>query len=151
MKKINRLGYLTIEIIIASAIAITIAVFLMEITVKLVHVSDDAYVDTEILTDKSLIIKNIKSELEKDKGYIKSISCINNNKCTITLKNNFKKEMKISNNMLTYDSYSKKLNTNIDNWNVTGSINNNYVLITISGTNKFSKNDFKANIIVYNG
>ena len=51
--KLNRRGYLTVEIIIASAMAVTIAIFLMEITINLVNVSDDAYVSTELLTDKA--------------------------------------------------------------------------------------------------
>ena len=152
--KINRLGYLTVEIIIASAIAISFAIFLMDVTVKLVNITDDAYIDTEIITDKALIIKNIKSELEKNKGQITNISCgsgRNGNNCTITLNNNSTKTLNINDGVLTYGDYSKKLNTNITNWSITGSINNNYVLIVISGTNKFSKNDFNANIIVYNG
>lgn len=63
--KLNRKGYLTVEVILASVIAVTIAFFLMEITIKLVNVTDDAYVNTELLTDKTLIIKNIKGQLEK--------------------------------------------------------------------------------------
>lgn len=77
--KLNRRGYLTVEIIIASAMAVTIAIFLMEITINLVNVSDDAYVSTELLTDKALIMKNIKENLEEDiknNGGIKSIQSI---------------------------------------------------------------------------
>ena len=41
MKKLNRRGYMTVEIIIASVIAFSIAFFLIEITMKLVDVTDN--------------------------------------------------------------------------------------------------------------
>ena len=46
--KLNRKGYLTVEIILASTIAFAIAFFLIEITVKLVSKTDDIYRDTII-------------------------------------------------------------------------------------------------------
>ena len=60
MLKLNRKGYLTIEIILASAIAFVIAFFLIDITMKLVDKTDNYYVDTVFMTDKALITKNIK-------------------------------------------------------------------------------------------
>ena len=77
---LNRRGYLAVEVILASVVAVTIAIFLMEITVKLVNITDDTYVDTELLTDKALIIKNIKGLLEEDiknNGGIKNIQILN--------------------------------------------------------------------------
>ena len=53
--KLNRKGYLTVEIILASAVAFAIAFFLMEITVKLVSKTDDVYHETVITYDLSLI------------------------------------------------------------------------------------------------
>ena len=41
--KLNRKGYLTVEIILAYTIAFAIAFFLIEITVKLVSKTDDIY------------------------------------------------------------------------------------------------------------
>ena len=66
MKKLNRRGYMTIEIILASVITFVIAFFLIDLTIKLVNTTDDAYADTVLTTDKALVIKNIKKYLEKD-------------------------------------------------------------------------------------
>lgn len=82
----NKKGYLTIEIILASVIAFAIAFFLIEITMKLVNTTDDYYLDTVLVTDKSLIIKNIKEKIQDDinlHGLISYVSCTEDNKCHI--------------------------------------------------------------------
>lgn len=61
--KLNRKGYLTVEIILASAVAFAIAFFLMEITVKLVSKTDDVYHETVITYDDAIIINNIKDKI----------------------------------------------------------------------------------------
>lgn len=83
--KLNRKGYLTVEIILASAVAFAIAFFLMEITVKLVSKTDDVYHETVIAYDDAIIINNIK---EKIKDYIIETDGLNfveckNNECNI--------------------------------------------------------------------
>lgn len=83
--KLNRKGYLTVEIILASTIAFAIAFFLIEITVKLVSKTDDVYHETVIAYDDAIIINNIK---EKIKDYIIEtdglalVEC-KNNECNI--------------------------------------------------------------------
>lgn len=164
---LNRKGYLTVEVILASVVAITIAVFLMEITVKLVNVTDDAYVDTELLTDKGLIIKNIKNLIAEDNEVgdnvgIDKVEC-SNNQCDLTFCNNLKRYLKIENNRLIYGNlddnseiYSKNINDKIDNIalssNVEGFVleDDGYLLLKVTADNKFSKNNFEADIIVYN-
>lgn len=61
--KLNRKGYLTVEIILASAVAFAIAFFLMEITVKLVSKTDDVYHETIITYDDAIMINNIKDKI----------------------------------------------------------------------------------------
>lgn len=61
--KLNRKGYLTVEIILASAVAFAIAFFLMEITVKLVSKTDDVYHETVITYDDAIMINNIKDKI----------------------------------------------------------------------------------------
>jgi len=63
LKKLNRKGYITVEILIASIIAVVIAVFLIELTVKLVSKTDDVYVDTILTTDKVLITNQIMDDI----------------------------------------------------------------------------------------
>ncbi len=83
--KLNRKGYLTVEIILASTIAFAIAFFLIEITVKLVSKTDDVYLVSVIAYDDAIIINNIK---EKIKDYIIEtdglalVEC-KNNECNI--------------------------------------------------------------------
>ncbi len=83
--KLNRKGYLTVEIILASTIAFAIAFFLIEIIVKLVSKTDDVYHETVIAYDDAIIINNIK---EKIKDYIIEtdglalVEC-KNNECNI--------------------------------------------------------------------
>ncbi len=155
--RLNNKGYLAVEVILASVVAITIAVFLMEITVKLVNITDDAYVDTEIITDKTLIIKNIKEHLEEDmknNGIITNISC-NSLYCNITFNNSTTSIIKIMNRdgvdyKIQYGDYSKNINKNLYNYTISSSKSEDYVLIKITADNKFSKEPFEANIIVYN-
>lgn len=61
--KLNRKGYLTVEIILASAVAFAIAFFFMEITVKLVSKTDDVYHETVITYDDAIMINNIKDKI----------------------------------------------------------------------------------------
>ena len=63
---------MTVEIIIASVIAFSIAFFLMEITMKLVDVTDNEYADTNFMTDKALIITNVKKYVEDYLDDVKS-------------------------------------------------------------------------------
>lgn len=172
--KLNRRGYLTVEIIIASVVAVTIAFFLMEITIKLVNITDDAYVSTELLTDKALIIKNIKELLEEDieKGDgIKSIELTSNGLMTIDFCKEddsmneiyYDRYMYIYNDRLVYEDTidgveiynrnlsGKYLNGYVVSSNRTGTISNNeYILFKITADNKFSKEKFVANIMVRN-
>ena len=67
MKKINRKGYLTVEIILASSIAFVIAVFLIDLTIKLSNKTDDAYLDTILTTDKAIITNKIMMDIKTKK------------------------------------------------------------------------------------
>ena len=84
MKKLNKKGYLTIEIILGSVIAFAIAFFLIEITAKMISNNDDTFRDTIITTDNALIISGVKEVVENNKDGINKISCNDNIKCTIT-------------------------------------------------------------------
>ena len=171
--KLNRKGYLTVEVILASAAAVAIAFFLMEITIKLVNVTDDAYIDTELLTDKALVIENIKQLIEDDiklvnesgtayGGGIDEINC-SNNECHIKYCYQYDRYLSIENNNIVYKQkseskplYEKNLNKSLSNFKITSSVSNNdsvndgYILFKITADNKFSKENFEVNIIVNN-
>ena len=106
--KLNRKGYLTVEIILASTVAFAIAFFLMEITVKLVSKTDDVYHETVITYDDAIMINNIKDKIidyiiEMEGLY--SVNC-ENNECSIEGKKTHAVE---ENRCLYYDSASREI------------------------------------------
>lgn len=166
MNKLNRKGYITIEIIIASVIAFSIAFFLMEITMKLVDVTDNEYVDTNFMTDKALIMNNIRKNLKKDiveYEKIDSINC-NNNYCEIYFESSggptearrivIDKE----NNTIKYTDnldngtviYSNKLDSGVKINSLTGGISGSYAYFQIGCQNIFSDEDYDISIVIFN-
>ena len=167
MKKLNRRGYMTVEIIIASVIAFSIAFFLMEITMKLVDVTDNEYADTNFMTDKALVMNNIRKNLKKDIAEyekIDSIKC-NGNYCEIYFDrsggptearriviDNENSIIKYTDNMANGTViYSKTLDNGIKINSLTGGISGSYAYFQIKSENIFSDDDYNINIVIYNG
>lgn len=152
--KLNRKGYMTIEIILAAVITFFIAFFLIDITMDLSGTTDDAYTDTVLVTDKALITKNIKENLEsdiRDSGCIKNVDCRNNN-CYIDMEHS-RKVLSIYDNKIVYrgnNSYFKDLDERLSNVKLTSTNSDNYYNFKISGTNIFVDDNYDMNIIVYN-
>ena len=120
MKKLNRRGYLTIEIVLAATLAFTIAFFLIDLTIKFANKTDDIQLDTLYITDNALLIENIREVINIDKdaevengdvGKITDINC-QGNTCTFTFdgKVNKKSTLKIDNDNkeVLYTSSIKK-------------------------------------------
>jgi len=63
MKKINNKGYMLVEIIVASSLAMIMAYFLIDVTLKLKDSNTDAYFDTLLTTDKILITNQIMNDV----------------------------------------------------------------------------------------
>lgn len=59
----NNKGYLLVEIIVASVLAMTIMYFLVELTINLKNINDDYYVETKLETDQILMIENVMNDL----------------------------------------------------------------------------------------
>ena len=128
--KLNRKGYITIEVIVGAALTAIIAFFLVELTAKLVNKTDDYYADTLITTDKALVIKNIKRIIENDissYGIVNTLSC-NNDTCNITYANGTVKQLKISGKTIQYGDYKKQFSDGIDNLHLIGTSNDNYII-----------------------
>ncbi|HAX63222.1 MAG TPA: hypothetical protein DCX74_03895 [Firmicutes bacterium] len=162
MKKLNRRGYMTVEIIIASVIAFSIAFFLMEITMKLVDVTDNEYADTNFMTDKALIITNVKKYVEDYLDDVKSdgdprvnFTC-SGNKCTAQSESNAYLGLYIQNNSIIVENndgtlYSKEVDSRVKVNSLTGSNNGDYIYFQIKCNNIFSDEDYNINIVIYNG
>lgn len=163
MIKLDRKGYMTVEIIIASVIAFSIAFFLMEITMKLVDITDNEYVNTNFMTDKALVMNNIRRDLESDikkYGQIDSINC-NDNYCNISFENSSNdsetRNIVIDNDNSTIEYtdneniiYSKILDSGMNNMSLNGDLSDEYVYFQIKCDNIFDNNSYDINIVVYN-
>lgn len=156
---------MTVEIIIASVIAFSIAFFLMEITMKLVDVTDNEYVSTNFMTDKALIMTNVKKyvkeyldELKSNNDQIMSFTCQQNN-CDFESNDgsmiHLGKDIDNDNTLIfkkeKANLYSKTLDNGIKINSLTGGNKGNYIYFQIKCTNIFSDEDYNINIVVYNG
>ena len=176
MIKLNRRGYLAVEIIVSAVATFAIAFFLIDVTMKLVDTTDDAYVDIILTTDKALITKNIKENIQKNidsYGGIKTIETTYNG-LKIIFKNQdssfYGSEISINttNNTINYfdigemgiygTSYQKKIDNSLSNISLscTSSKGNcdspcaEYYNFKISGKNIFIDKNYDINIFVYN-
>lgn len=62
--KLNKKGYMLIEIILATAIAFGIAYFILSMTIKLKNKNDDLLVETLVATDQAIIANAIMANLD---------------------------------------------------------------------------------------
>ncbi|MBQ2873439.1 MAG: hypothetical protein IJE89_05520 [Bacilli bacterium] len=66
MKHLNNKGYLLVEIVLASVLAMVIAYFLTDLTIKLKNKNDDLLVKTLVSTDQSIIYNTIMNGIHSD-------------------------------------------------------------------------------------
>lgn len=160
MVKLNKKGYLAVEVILASVVAVSIAVFLIDITVKMVNKTNDNYMNTLFLTDKALITNNLRKEIKQDihnSGPITSTTLTNNKtscelKFTNTTASN--KNININGDTITYSSvYSKTINKDINYSSIyidKCEVENNYLIIKINFEDIFTDNNRDIEIVLYN-
>lgn len=157
MRKLNRKGYLAVELILASTMAFAISFFLFDITMSLANKTNDAYVDTLVSTDKALVVKNIREKLnsymcEVAGRRITSITCSSSTNCLVYFSSGGSKSITLSsNNTISYDGYVKKLNGNLHNVSLSGKLSGNYAYIKITSEDIFVSDDYDINIVLYNG
>ena len=161
--KLNRKGYLTIEIILGATIAFAIAFFLMEITIKMVNVTEDNYKDIVVITDNALVISSIKELL--DNKEITNITC-SSNICTITYDDidntTHTTHLGIDNRSVIYKEstnylYVKELDKSLSNITLTSTIigditgeNKNNIYFKITAQNIFIDKDYSIIIPIDN-
>lgn len=162
MRKLNRKGYLTVEVIISAVLAFVIAYFLIEITVQLINKTDNAYQDTVLMTDKALITKNIKELLESDiasRGGIKKIEKKGENYFVITFNDDTNKKIEIKDSNLYYgdEEYRKRLDDKLEYKLVINSITgvqtydtDGYLNFALTATSIYLDDDYGFNFSVYN-
>ena len=72
--KLNKKGYMLVEIIVSFVIAFSIAIYLLNLTIKFKDTNEEIYYSARYLKDKNLITMNIMEDL--DRGIIKEIEHI---------------------------------------------------------------------------
>ena len=149
MKRLNRRGYLTIEIILGATIAFAIAFLLIEITAKMVSDTEDNYKDTIIQTDTPLIISGVKEVIESHDNGIESIENRNDG-YEIKYKDGKTGYFKIDveKNKIVYSEkeevlYERELDSSLSDIGITISVNGNIdsssnIYIKIIGKNIFT-------------
>lgn len=95
MKKFNNKGYMLIEIILASVIAVGVAYFITDLVIKLKNKNDDLLVKTLVSTDQTIIYNELKRDLFKNGE--ETFSC---------------DKIKVNGNTFRYDSVGDGFNDN---------------------------------------
>lgn len=164
MFKLNKKGYLAVEVILASVVAVSIAVFLIDLTVKMVNKTNDNYTNTLFLTDKALITNNLRKEIKKDiekekNGPIQRADFNGKYTCNLKFTGGNTSNITISGNEITYQSdrekkYSKTINKDIKYSSIyidKCGVENNYLIIKINFEDIFTNNNNRdIEIVLYN-
>ena len=120
MRKLNNKGYLIVELILASVLAMTIAYFLLNLVVKLSKKNQDLYVETVLLTDKAIITNTIMDDVNK--YTLVSVDKHDDYKVDFTYKdsggNEIEKTLQIEEDgevpkKIIYGDFTKEINENI--------------------------------------
>ena len=88
MKRLNNQGYMLIEIILASALAMGVAYFITDLTINLKNKNDDLLVKTLVSADQAIIYNTIMKDIYSD---VDSFRC---------------SDIQISGNTFTYNGFT---------------------------------------------
>ena len=107
--KLNKKGYMLVEIIVAFTLTFSIAMYLLNLSLKFKDTNEDIYYSAKYLKDKNLITRNIMNDLEKN---IINVSGMNktNKELTFEVKeddgNTKTRKLIINNNTIEYGYYN---------------------------------------------
>ena len=173
MRRLNNRGYLIVELILASVLAMTVAYFLLNLVVKMSSKNQDLYVETALLTDKAIMTNLVMEDVNK--YTLVGVSDIDTDK-GVTLEfmkkdevTTFMKRLEITGsegsksfsygNVDGSNTVTKKLNSNIVNTNIqleskdmdSGGSNNAILTIKVIMNTMYSDTNFGLDIsIPYN-
>lgn len=154
MKKVikDNKGYMLVEIIVASVIALVMAYLLMDMTIKLVNKSNDYYVDTVLVTDKNIITKEIMDDINNKK--LLKVTKNNDAQVTLSYDDGIEKHLIINKNTSTisYGDYKKKLSKKVSLGDIVIDVseenNKGVLIISIPAYTNYSKEDYGIKIAV---
>ena len=148
MKKINNKGYMLVEVIVSSVVAFVMVYFLMDITIKMVNKNNDYYLESVLLADKSLITKEIMDDINS-----KTLTNVYVDESGNSVKFTFEdtsKELIVykDNKLIKYGDYEKKLTNELNIGNISISLKEDILKISIPGYTNYSKEDYGISIAI---
>ena len=137
-KSLNNKGYMLVEIILASAIAMIVAYFIIDLTIKLKNNNDDLLVKTLVYTDQAIIYNEIAEDLY---SLGSSVTC-----------DYVKGKVAISDNTFTYNGFSNVITEYAKLGSLSCTQNGSKIYIKIPITVKQLPDEvFDINLIYTNG
>ena len=158
--KLNNKGYMLVEVIVASAIALVMAYFLVDITITLINKNNDYYIESTLITDKNLITKEIMDDVNNPDYSLIGISVnIEGDVTTAELdykntndNSTLKRELIINKNTneIKYGEYTKKLDDilTIRDFKIEKDENQKQLYISIPAYTNYSDVDYGINLII---
>lgn len=140
--RLNNKGYMLVEIIIASVVAMTIVYYMTDLTIKLKNRNDDLLVKTLVATDQAIIYNTIMKDLYSGR-YADGVSCngIRNNINITTNDNNEK--------VFTYRNFTNIVSKYavLGDFSCDDTTDSNFIQITIPlSVNQLPNEDFDVKI-----
>ena len=62
--KINKKGYMLVEIIVSFVLAFSIAMYLLNLTIKFKDTNEEIYYSAQYFKDRNLVVRNIMDDLD---------------------------------------------------------------------------------------
>ena len=148
MKKVinDNKGYMLVEIIVASTIAMTMAFFLMEMTLKVVNKNNDYYVESVLLFDKNIVTKEIMDDINSKK--LVGVEKIDNSTYNLKYDDNTTKELSVNGKVISYGNYQKKLADELNVGQIELNNDNDTLTLSIPAYTNYSKEDYGIKIVV---
>ena len=157
--KLNNKGYMLVEVIVASAIALVMAYFLIDITITLTNKNNDYYVESTLITDKNLITKEIMDDVNYVYNTLTEIEVNVDGEKTIatftfndTSNNTFTKVLEVNKNTneIKYGEFTKKLDEvlTIKDFKIEKDENQKQLYISIPAYTNYSDVDYGINLII---
>lgn len=154
--KLNRKGYLIVEIIVASVLAMGIAFFLVRLTISFSRTDEDIYKSISFTNDKNIITNKIMNDINdytlydisKEVNAEKSIYVV---KFTYLFYENTSEEtltIDKKNKTITYGNYSKEIENALEIGDVEVTIDDKYTSIIIPITNIYNDEDYSIKLFI---
>ncbi len=149
--KLNRKGYLIVEIIVASVLAMGIAFFLVRLTISFSRKDEDIYKSITFTNNKNIITNKIMEDINN--YTLINVKKEGDYKVTFTYaesSGNKDKSLVLDNNnkIITYDNYTKSIGNSLELGSASFEVKDNYTSIVIPITNIYNDEDYSIRLFI---